>query len=222
MSGTASSPSVRSAAGITLGLRENWQQFSLLVLINAFVGGMVGLQGTVVPLIGSQEFKIASTTAVLSFIVSFGVIKALANLVSGHFADVYGRKHMLVLGWLIGLPVPFMIGWGPSWGWIIAANALLGINQGFAWSMTVIMKVDLVGPKSRGLAVGLNEFAGYLSVGLTAFLAGYIAQHYGLAAAALLSRHRLRSARAHSLHPARAGHPPSRWPRNHASSCVNH
>ncbi len=180
MSGTASSPSVRSAAGITLGLRENWQQFSLLVLINAFVGGMVGLQGTVIPLIGSQEFKIASTTAVLSFIVSFGVIKALANLVSGHFADVYGRKHMLVLGWLIGLPVPFMIGWGPSWGWIIAANALLGINQGFAWSMTVIMKVDLVGPKSRGLAVGLNEFAGYLSVGITAFLAGYIAQHYGL------------------------------------------
>jgi len=173
-------PSVRPGAGIVLGLRENWQQFSLLVLINAFVGGMVGLQGTVVPLIGAQEFKIASTTTVLAFIVSFGVIKALANLVSGHFADVYGRKHMLVLGWLIGLPAPFMIAWGPSWGWIIAANALLGINQGFAWSMTVIMKVDLVGPKSRGLAVGLNEFAGYLSVGLTAFLAGYIAQRYGL------------------------------------------
>jgi len=165
---------------VTLGLRANWQQFSLLVLINAFVGGMVGLQGTVVPLIGSQEFKIASTTAVLSFIVSFGIIKAVANLVSGHFADIYGRKHMLVLGWLIGLPVPFMIGWGPSWGWVIAANALLGVNQGFAWSMTVIMKVDLVGPKSRGLAVGLNEFAGYLSVGVTAFLAGYIAQRYAL------------------------------------------
>jgi len=177
MSGNVSSPSVD---GVVLGLRANWQQFSLLALINAFVGGMVGLQGTVVPLIGSQEFSIASTTAVLSFIVSFGVIKALANLVSGHFADVYGRKHMLVLGWLIGLPVPFMIGWGPSWGWIVAANALLGINQGFAWSMTVIMKVDLVGPKSRGLAVGLNEFAGYLSVGLTALFAGYIAQHYGL------------------------------------------
>jgi MFS family permease len=169
-----------SESGVVLGLRANWQQFSLLVLINAFVGGMVGLQGTVVPLIGSQEFKIASTTAVLSFIVSFGVIKAFANLVSGYFADVYGRKRMLVLGWLIGLPVPFMIAWGPSWGWIVAANALLGINQGFAWSMTVIMKVDLVGPKSRGLAVGLNEFAGYLSVGLTALLAGYIAQRYGL------------------------------------------
>ena len=167
-------------SGIQLGLRENWQQFSLLVLINAFVGGMVGLERTVVPLIGSQEFKIASTTIVVSFIVSFGVVKAIANLVSGHFADVYGRKHMLVLGWLVGLPVPFMIGWGPSWGWVIAANALLGVNQGFAWSMTVIMKVDIVGPKSRGLAVGLNEFAGYLSVGVTAFLTGYIAERYGL------------------------------------------
>ncbi len=168
------------STAIRLGLRENWRQFSLLVLINAFVGGMVGIQGTVVPLIGVQEFKIASATAILSFIVSFGVVKAVANLVSGHFADVYGRKHMLVLGWLVGLPVPFMIAWAPNFGWIIAANALLGINQGFAWSMTVIMKVDLVGPKSRGLAVGLNEFAGYLSVGLTAFFAGYIAQRYGL------------------------------------------
>jgi MFS family permease len=166
--------------GIRLGLRENWRQFSLLVLINAFVGGMVGLERTVVPLIGAEDFNIASTTIVVSFIVSFGVVKAIANLVSGHFADVYGRKHMLVLGWLVGLPVPFMIGWAPSWGWIIAANALLGINQGFAWSMTVIMKVDLVGPKSRGLAVGLNEFAGYLCVGITAFLTGYIAQRYGL------------------------------------------
>src|SRR6516165_11723147 len=141
---------------------------------------MVGLQSTVVPLIGAQEFKIASATSVLSFIISFGVIKALANLVSGHFADVYGRKHMLVLGWLIGLPVPFMMAWGPSWGWVIAANALLGINQGFAWSMTVIMKVDLVGPGSRGLAVGLNEFAGYVAVGVTAFVTGYIAERYGL------------------------------------------
>jgi MFS family permease len=166
MNGAGTNPSVRADAGITLGLRENWQQFSLLVLINAFVGGMVGLERTVIPLIGSEEFKIASTTIVVSFIVSFGVVKALANLVSGHFADVYGRKAMLVLG--------------PSWTWIVAANALLGINQGFAWSMTVIMKVDLVGPRSRGLAVGLNEFAGYLSVGVTAFLTGYIAQRYGL------------------------------------------
>ncbi len=166
--------------GIRLGLHENWRQFSLLVLVNAFVGGMVGMERTVVPLIGAEEFKIASTTIVVSFIVSFGVVKAVANLVSGHFADLYGRKSMLIAGWLVGLPVPFMIGWGPSWGWVIAANALLGINQGFAWSMTVIMKVDLVGPKSRGLAVGLNEFAGYLSVGVTAFLTGYIAQRYGL------------------------------------------
>jgi len=175
-------PKSQSAAspGIRLGLRENWRQFSLLVLINAFVGGMVGMERTVVPLIGSEEFKIASTTIVVSFIVSFGIVKAVANLVSGHFADIYGRKHMLVLGWLVGLPVPFMIAWGPSWSWVVAANALLGINQGFAWSMTVIMKVDLVGPKSRGLAVGLNEFAGYLSVGLTAFLTGYIAERHGL------------------------------------------
>ena len=133
-----------------------------------------------VPLIGSEVFKIASTTIIVSFIVSFGIVKAVANLVSGHFADVYGRKHVLVLGWLVGLPVPFMIAWGPSWGWVIAANALLGVNQGLAWSMTVIMKVDLVGPKSRGLAVGLNEFAGYLSVGVTAFLTGYLAERYGL------------------------------------------
>jgi MFS family permease len=165
---------------VRLGLKENWRQFALLILINAFVGGMVGIERTVVPLIGSEEFGIASTTFVVSFIVSFGVVKALANLVSGQLADTWGRKRVLVLGWLVGLPVPFMIIWAPSWGWIIAANALLGINQGLAWSMTVIMKVDLVGPKSRGLAVGLNEFAGYLAVGVTAFLTGYLASRYGL------------------------------------------
>jgi MFS family permease len=169
-----------SVPRVTLGLRANWRQFSLLILINAFVGGMVGLERTVVPLIGSEEFRIASTTLVVSFIVSFGVIKALANLVSGHLADVWGRKRVLVIGWLFGLPVPFIIIWAPSWQWVVAANALLGINQGFAWSMTVIMKIDLVGPKSRGLAVGLNEFAGYLAVGVTAFLTGYIAAHHGL------------------------------------------
>jgi MFS family permease len=166
--------------GIALGLRENWRQFSLLVVVNAFVGGMVGLERTVVPLIGSGEFQIASTMIVVSFIVSFGVVKACANLVAGHLADTYGRRNLLILGWLTGLPVPFMIGWGPSWGWIIAANALLGINQGLAWSMTVVMKVDLVGPRSRGLAVGLNEFAGYLMVGVTAFATGYVAQRHGL------------------------------------------
>src|SRR5229473_2973585 len=165
---------------VRLGLRENWRQFALLILINAFVGGMVGMERTVVPLIGSEEIGITSTTLVVSFIVSFGVIKALANLVSGQLADALGRKRVLVLGWLVGLPVPFMIIWAPRWGWIIAANALLCINQGLAWSMTVIMKVDLVGPKSRGLAVGLNEFAGYLAVGVTAFLTGYLASQYGL------------------------------------------
>lgn len=169
-----------AGSSIRLGLRENWRQFALLVLINAFVGGMVGIERTVVPLIGAEEFHIASTTLVTSFIISFGVVKALANLISGQLADLWGRKRVLILGWLVGLPVPFMIIWAPNWEWIIAANALLGINQGFAWSMTVIMKVDLVGPKSRGLAVGLNEFAGYLAVGVTAFLTGYIASRYGL------------------------------------------
>jgi len=165
---------------IKLGLNENWQQFALLVVINAFVGGMVGIERTVVPLIGSEDFHITSTALVASFIVSFGVVKACANLVSGQLADTWGRKRVLILGWIVGLPVPFIIIWAPSWGWIVAANALLGINQGLAWSMTVIMKIDLVGPKSRGLAVGLNEFAGYLAVGVTALLTGYIASNYGL------------------------------------------
>ena len=169
-----------SSPTVSLGLRANWQQFSLLVLINAFVGGMVGLERTVVPLIGAKEFHLASTTLIVSFIVSFGVIKACANLISGHLADIWGRKRVLVIGWLVGLPVPFMIMWAQHWEWVVAANVLLGINQGFAWSMTVIMKIDLVGPKSRGLAVGLNEFAGYLAVGITAFLTGYIAERYGL------------------------------------------
>jgi MFS family permease len=165
---------------IKLGLKENWRQFALLVLINAFVGGMVGIERTVVPLIGSETFHIESTTLITSFIISFGIVKALANLVSGQLADTWGRKRVLVIGWLIGLPVPFMIVAAPNWEWIIAANVLLGLSQGFAWSMTVIMKVDLVGPKARGLAVGLNEFAGYFAVGATAFLTGYLASRYGL------------------------------------------
>jgi MFS family permease len=178
MSETVSAP--QATPSVRLGLRENWPQFALLVLINAFVGGMVGIERTVVPLIGAEEFKIGSTTLVVSFIVSFGVVKACANLVSGQLADAWGRKRVLILGWLVGLPVPFMIIWAPSWKWVIAANALLGINQGLAWSMTVIMKIDLVGPKSRGLAVGLNEFAGYLAVGVTAYLTGYLASEHGL------------------------------------------
>jgi len=165
---------------IALGLQQNWRQFTLLVLINAFVGGMVGLERTLVPLIGSETFQLASTVAVTSFIISFGVVKAATNLVSGQLADSWGRKRTLVLGWAVGLPVPFLIMWAPSWQWIVAANVLLGVNQGLAWSMTVIMKIDLVGPRQRGLAVGLNEFAGYLAVGLTAFLTGYLATIYGL------------------------------------------
>jgi MFS family permease len=158
----ADSVNIESNSAIRLGLRENLSQFSLIVVVNAFVGGMVGLERTVVPLIGSEEFKIASATVVASFIISFGITKALTNLISGQLADSLGRKRVLVLGWLVGLPVPFIIIWAPSWNWIVSANVLLGINQGLAWSMTVIMKIDLVGPKSRGLAVGLNEFAGYL------------------------------------------------------------
>jgi len=165
---------------IALGLRENWQQFALLMLINAFVGGMVGLERTLVPLIGSETFQLASTAAITSFIVTFGIVKAVTNLVSGQLADTWGRKKTLILGWAFGLPVPFLIMWAPAWGWIVAANILLGVNQGLSWSMTVIMKVDLVGPRQRGLAVGLNEFAGYLAVGLTAFLTGYLATLYGL------------------------------------------
>ncbi|WP_419688084.1 MFS transporter [Burkholderia theae] len=170
----------RGERAVVLGLRENWRQFALLVLVNAFVGGMVGIERTVVPLIGSEQFHLESTALITSFIVSFGLVKAFANLVSGQLADTWGRKRVLVVGWLVGLPVPFMIIAAPNWKWVIAANVLLGLSQGFAWSMTVIMKVDLVGPKSRGLAVGLNEFAGYFAVGLTAFLTGYLASRYGL------------------------------------------
>ena len=170
----------RVSPGVRLGLRENLGQFSLLVLVNAFVGGMVGLERTVVPLIGSQEFGLVLRTAIFSFIVTFGLVKALSNLFAGGLADRFGRKKVLVAGWILGVPVPFMIMLAPSWEWIVAANVLLGVNQGLAWSMTVIMKIDLVGPRGRGLAVGLNEFAGYLAVGLTALATGYLAAAYGL------------------------------------------
>ncbi|WP_309719814.1 MFS transporter [Armatimonas sp.] len=164
----------------TVGLRENLGQFLLLMLINAFVGGMVGLERTVVPLLGTQVFHLVLNSAITSFIVSFGITKALVNLLSGALADRFGRKKILVLGWLFGLPVPFLLIFAPSWQWIAFANVLLGINQGLAWSMAVVMKIDLVGPKQRGLAVGLNEFAGYLAVGVTALVTGYLASVYGL------------------------------------------
>jgi MFS family permease len=148
--------------------------------VNAFVGGMVGLERTVVPLIGSQEFGLVLRTAIFSFIVTFGLVKAFSNLFAGGLADRFGRKKVLVAGWLVGVPVPLILMYAPSWEWIVAANVLLGVNQGLAWSMTVIMKIDLVGPRGRGLAVGLNEFAGYLAVGLTALATGYLASLYGL------------------------------------------
>src|SRR6266542_3883928 len=163
-----------------LGIRENWPQFSLLVLINACVGGMVGLERTVVPLVATQEFHLTSDTLIFSFIVAFGLVKAFSNVASGMLADRFSRKAMLVSGWLIGLPVPFMLAWGPSWTWIMVANVLLGASQGFTWSMTVAMKSDLVGTRQRGLAMGLNEFAGYGGLGVTALLTGYIAARTGL------------------------------------------
>ncbi|CAD5264825.1 MULTISPECIES: MFS transporter [unclassified Imperialibacter] len=163
-----------------LGLKENWRQFSLLVLVNTFVGGMVGLERTVVPLVGTEEFGIDSELVIFSFIIAFGVVKAFTNLFSGVLADRFTRKKVLILGWLVGIPVPFLLGWGPTWNWIILANVLLGISQGLAWSMTVNMKIDLVGPARRGLAMGLNEAAGYGAIGITALLTGYIASSYGL------------------------------------------
>ena len=169
-----------SPPDVRLGLKENWRQFALLILVNAFVGGMVGLERTVVSLVGSQEFGLVLRTEIFSFIVSFGIVKALSNLLSGSLADTFGRKKILVAGWVVGVPVPFLIMVAPSWGWIVAANVLLGANQGLTWSMTVLMKIDLVGPRQRGLATGLNEFAGYLAVGLTALATGYLASAYGL------------------------------------------
>jgi MFS family permease len=163
-----------------LGLRDNLPQFVLLVVINAFVGAMVGLERTVLPLLGEQEFGLTSKTAITSFIVSFGVTKAVLNLVAARISERVGRKPLLVIGWLFALPVPFLIIYAQSWWWIDVANVLLGANQALAWSMTVIMKVDLVGPKRRGLALGLNEFAGYFAVGVTSWATGYIAAHYAL------------------------------------------
>ena len=168
------------AREVRLGLRANAGQFWLLVLVNAFVGAMVGLERTVLPLLAESEFGLASSAAALSFLVAFGLVKAVTNLVSGQLADRLGRRHVLLLGWLAGVPVPFLVMTAPSWSWIVAANLLLGINQGLAWSMTVVMKIDLVGPRRRGLAMGLNEFAGYVAVAVAAFATGLIASRWGL------------------------------------------
>ena len=165
---------------VRLGLRDNAAQFALLVVVNAFVGAMVGMERSILPAIAEQEFHLVARTAVLSFIVVFGVSKALTNYAAGRFADRAGRKRVLVAGWLIAVPVPFMLMWGPSWNWILAANVLLGASQGFTWSTTVIMKIDLVGATRRGLAMGLNEFAGYVAVAASALATGWIAARTGL------------------------------------------
>jgi MFS family permease len=165
---------------IKLGLRPNIQQFLILVLVNAFVGTMIGLEQTVVPLIGKNEFGIESSAIIVSFIASFGAVKAVLNLLAGNLSEKWGRKNVLVLGWLFGIPVPIMLLLAPDWNWIIFANILLGVNQGLAWSMTVNMKIDLVGKSQRGLALGLNEFAGYFSVAAIGFLTGYLASTFGL------------------------------------------
>jgi MFS family permease len=160
---------------IELGLRANARQFGLLVGLNALVGAMVGLERSVLPLVGKQDFGLRSNAAILAFVVAFGAAKALTNLAAGDLAERIGRKRLLVTGWLVALPVPLLIGLAPSWWFIVAANLLLGVNQGLAWSMTVVMKIDLAGPRRRGLALGLNEAAGYLGVAATAFITGALA-----------------------------------------------
>jgi MFS family permease len=166
--------------GPTLGLRVNAAQFTLLVAVNALVGGMLGQERTVLPLLADRVFAVSAYTAALVYIAAFGAVKAATNYVAGFLCDRYGRKPVLVAGWLVGLPVPLMLIWAPSWGWVIAANVLLGVNQGLTWSTTVIMKIDLVGPARRGLAMGLNEAAGYGAVAATALATGYLAARYEL------------------------------------------
>jgi MFS family permease len=165
---------------IKLGLKENWKQFTILVIINAFVGGMIGMERSIFPKFAEVEFGIASKTAILSFITAFGITKALTNYFTGKLANRFGRKNLLLFGWFVALPIPFILMNATTWNWVIFANMLLGISQGLTWSSTVVMKIDLVGEKDRGLAMGLNEFAGYFAVGVVAFFSGYIANKYGI------------------------------------------
>jgi MFS family permease len=169
-----------TAATIRLGLTENLGQFTLLIVVNAFVGAMIGLERSILPAIAEQDFQLAAKAAILSFIVVFGVSKALTNYFAGRLSDRFGRKHVLVAGWIVSLPVPFLLMWAPTWNWVLAANLLLGVSQGLTWSTTVIMKIDLVGPKQRGLAMGLNEFAGYVALAGSALATGWMATRYGL------------------------------------------
>ena len=168
------------SATIKLGLKENWQQFTILVIVNAFVGGMIGLERSIFPKFAEQEFEIFSKTAILSFIIAFGITKAITNYFTGKLANKIGRKNLLIIGWIFAIPIPFILLYAQSWNWVVFANILLGINQGLTWSSTVVMKIDLVGDKDRGLAMGINEFAGYFAVGVVAFLTGIIAQNYGV------------------------------------------
>ena len=208
-------------APVELGLRENIGQFSLLVLVNAFVGAMVGLERSILPAVAEQEFHIAARAGILSFIVVFGITKALTNYMAGRLSDRYGRKHVLVGGWLVAVPVPFILMWAPTWDWVIGANVLLGVSQGLTWSTTVIMKIDLVGPKRRGLAMGLNEFSGYFAVAGSALATGWIAANYALrpqpfylgvayvAAGLALSLLAVRETRGHVMHEARLHQDPA-------------
>ena len=165
---------------VKLGLKQNWKQFVLLIIVNAFVGGMVGLERAILPQLAEEKFGLIAKTAILSFIIVFGITKAITNYFTGAFADKVGRKNLLTIGWFFAIPIPFILIYANSWSWIVFANLLLGINQGLTWSSTVVMKIDLVGEKDRGLAMGLNESAGYLAVGGVAFLTGWIASNYGL------------------------------------------
>jgi MFS family permease len=201
-----------TAPGVRLGLRENWAQFALLVLVNAFVGGMVGLERSILPAIAQEEFGIAARAAILSFIVAFGITKAAANYVAGRLADQFGRKRILVAGWLVAVPVPFLLMYAPDWNWVVAANVFLGVSQGLTWSLTVIMKIDLAGARQRGLAMGLNEFSGYVAVAGAALGTAWIATNYGLrpepfylgiafvALGLLLSVFAIRETRHHAAH----------------------
>lgn len=174
------------SSDVRLGLGPNLAQFTLLVAVNALVGGMLGQERTVLPLLGEQEFGLQAYTAGLSFILVFGLSKAVTNYLAGTWSDRFGRKPVLVAGWLVALPVPLLLIWAPSWSWVVAANVLLGVSQGLTWSTTVVMKIDLVGPSRRGLAMGLNEAAGYAAVAVTALVTGYLAEAYGLRPAPFL------------------------------------
>jgi MFS family permease len=165
---------------VQIGLKENWRQFTILVIVNAFVGGMIGIERSILPQFASIEFGVASKTAILTFITAFGISKAIANYFTGRLANKFGRRNLLLFGWVLAIPIPFILIYASSWSWVIFANVLLGISQGLTWSSTVVMKIDLVGEKDRGFAMGLNEFAGYLAVGLIAFLSGYVADRYGI------------------------------------------